>query len=103
MDDHVDIGPEETAESGAKRAQRKRDRSGVCRKKGEEKEKGEMSTPQGRGHGIINRKQKSTQERGVRVTGVWDGPTHTGSTCSRGNNRAHSATDQLEKPHLRDE
>lgn len=51
MDDHVDMGLKETAESGAKRAQRERDRSGVCREKeGEEKEK-ERSTPQARGHG----------------------------------------------------
>lgn len=59
MDDHVDMGLKETAESGAKRAQRERDRSGVCREKeGEEKEKEERSTPQARGHGelIENRK-----------------------------------------------
>lgn len=58
MDDHVDMGLKETAESGAKRAQRERDRSGVCREKeGEEKEE-ERSTPQARGHGelIENRK-----------------------------------------------
>ena len=64
MDDHVEMGLKETEESGVKRAKRNRDRSGVCREKeGEEKEKGERSTPQGREHGIINRKQKSTQER----------------------------------------